>query len=158
MYDIEVADRQQIMRIDPVWVEEIVRGTLQAEHVLDAEIAIALFDDAAIHVVNREHLQHDYPTDVISFLYDGESTGAAPSALRGAGKILDGELIVSTETAARMAAEVGWSAEAELSLYLVHGLLHLCGYDDLDETERALMRQRERDVLKLWGLVPHEHH
>ena len=67
---------------------------------------------------------------------------------------MDGELIVSTETAVREAHAHGWLAEDELILYVVHGLLHLCGYDDLTDDARPLMRSRERQMLALWELTP----
>jgi len=163
MYEIHFTDQQQVLQVEAAWVEEILHGTLQAEQVAGAEIAVALLDDAGIHLVNREHLQHDYPTDVISFLYAAEptegfsgTTGSA-AAPRGAGLILDGEILVSTQTAARVAAEVEVPATTELALYIVHGLLHLCGYDDHGESERQLMRSREREILTRWDLVPCQH-
>lgn len=127
-----------------------------AEKVAGAELVVAIVDDPAIHEVNREHLQHDYPTDVISFLYDSEVRQASDhSELRGCGLHLDGELVVSAETAIREAERLGWDSESELSLYIVHGLLHLCGYDDLTDHEKLIMRKREREVLQHWGLSPH---
>ena len=67
---------------------------------------------------------------------------------------INGELIVSTDTAIREAASHGWSPDAELLLYLIHGLLHLCGYDDLTDEARPVMRSRERELLALWGFCP----
>ena len=67
---------------------------------------------------------------------------------------LEGELIVSTETALREAATHGWSPQDEVLLYVVHGLLHLCGYDDLTDEARPAMRVREREVLAGWQLIP----
>lgn len=73
---------------------------------------------------------------------------------RGAGKSLGGEIIISVETAVTMAADYGWRPSYEVSLYLVHGLLHLCGYDDLTPLEQQLMRRREVEVLAPWKIVP----
>lgn len=155
------------MDISEQRVRRIVEGVLLAERVARAELVVALVDDPTIHRVNREHLDHDDPTDVISFLYDreplepvrtgrfsDENTGAgSPSC--GAGASLDGELVVSTETACREAARFGWNPFDELTLYLVHGTLHLCGYDDHDEEDIEKMRQREKSILKIWELTPH---
>ena len=69
-------------------------------------------------------------------------------------KTVEGELIVSTETALREAAAHGWSPHDEVLLYVVHGVLHLCGYDDLTDEARPAMRVREREVLAGWQLVP----
>jgi probable rRNA maturation factor len=114
---------------------------------------VAIVSDVKIHAINREHLDHDFPTDVISFLYSGrraleESRGPGP-ARRGAGLEIEGELVVSDETALREAPSHGWPPASELELYLVHGLLHLCGYDDLSQPERRVMRRRERELMAL---------
>lgn len=159
MWEIELVNEQTLLDIDQEWLLTVAQMTLEAEEVAAAEIVLAIVDDAAIHVVNREHLQHDYPTDVISFVYSADESGrildAHPNAPRGQGLVLDGELVVSAETALRLAPEHGWKPQEELALYIVHGLLHLCGYDDLTEGEKGHMRRREREILKLWGLTPH---
>jgi probable rRNA maturation factor len=155
-YQIAVSDQQSAVEISESVVERIIRETLTVEGVVEAEISVALVDDPTIHEVNRDHLDHDYPTDVISFLFEDEVlTEPGPRAPRGAGKRIEGEIIVSGDTAVREAARFGWSPENELTLYLVHGLLHLCGYDDLTDEEQLVMRERERTVLALWGLKPH---
>lgn len=154
-YDFEVQNSQSAVAVPPGWVESIARGTLEAEGVVSAEISIALVDDPRIHEVNRAHLDHDYPTDVISFLYDEAEVGEADDARRGSGKHLEGELVISGDTAAREARSYGWEGRDELALYVVHGLLHLCGYDDLTEDEQIEMRRREASILKNWGLTPH---
>src|SRR6056297_1160933 len=108
------------------------------------EIGLAVVDDPAIHRVNRQHLQHDYPTDVISFPYQ-----LTPP-------LVEGELIVSWQTAAREAERVGWPAAHELLLYLVHGTLHLVGMDDQDAPGRAAMREAEAAVLQGLGIADAE--
>ncbi|MCA9089076.1 MAG: rRNA maturation RNase YbeY [Planctomycetaceae bacterium] len=157
MFDIEINNQQSTMNIDKGILEARLVQTLQAEHVAGASLSVAIVTDEAIHAVNRDHLGHDYATDVISFLYsdDAPDPGSDSTAPRGAGKVIDGELVVSAETAVREARRFGWQPQDELSLYLVHGLLHLCGYDDLTEEELPLMRQREREILQIWGLTPH---
>ena len=149
---VSIANEQNALAIDRRHVREVVRRTLRAEGIAGAEISVALVDDAAIHELNRHYLNHDYPTDVLSFLLaDSPSPGADGHADDG----IDGEVIVSTETAIRQAKTSHWSPGDELTLYLVHGLLHLCGYDDRTAADRRRMRARERDVLQFWGLSPH---
>ncbi len=157
MFDIEINNQQSAMTIDKGILQARLLQTLQAEHVVSASLSVAVVTDEAIHAVNRDHLGHDYATDVISFLYseDTSGSGSVPAVPRGAGKVIDGELVVSAETAVREAERFGWQPHDELSLYLVHGLLHLCGYDDLTAEELPLMRQREREILQIWGLTPH---
>ncbi len=99
-------------------------------------IGVLVTDDATIHEINREHLQHDYPTDVISFAYGVDGTR------------VEGELVVSLETAQREAAELGWTILNELLLYVVHGTLHIGGLDDRSESARCEMRRAEQLVLQ----------
>lgn len=142
--EVAIADQQRALRLPASRLRRIVRTTLQTEGVQEAALSVALVDDRTIHALNRRHLGHDYPTDVLSFLLS--PPGEEP---------LEGEVIVSTETAVRQAERFDWSPEAEATLYLVHGLLHLCGYDDQRAAERRRMRRRERDILQNWGLTPH---
>jgi probable rRNA maturation factor len=136
-------------------LKSVIRTVLEDERVASCELSVAIVDDREIHRVNREHLDHDCPTDVISFLYSAErakSKGRAkPSARRGDGLTLEGEIVVSDETAWREAPKHGLSPASELELYVVHGLLHLCGYDDLAPGERRMMRRRERELMALIG-------
>jgi probable rRNA maturation factor len=171
MYEIDFSNGQSLLKVDEALLCARLREALAAEGVIEADISVTLLDDAAIHAVNRNHLQHDYPTDVISFVYsaiivpdapgvrdnaDGPASAfPSPPSPRGGGLCLDGEILVSTETALRQAQQYGWQAADELTLYLVHGLLHLCGYDDLTDEEQQTMRAREREVLSRWGLAPH---
>ena len=107
-----------------------------------ASISIALVDDATIQRVNRRHLGHDWPTDVISFPL---SEPGRPD--------LAGELVVSAEMAAATARRGGVDPWAELALYVVHGLLHLCGYDDRAAADVDAMRRRESEILAREGLT-----
>ena len=68
--------------------------------------------------------------------------------------MIEGEIIASAEMAAEMASSGQWTAMNELTLYVIHGLLHICGYDDLSPAEQAIMRTRERATLNSLGLNP----
>ena len=115
-----------------------VVGRILADHgIHHGEVSLAVVDDPTMHELNRRHLQHDYPTDVLSFVLAREDD------------VLDGEVIVSADTATNTAAEHGWSAEAELMLYFVHGCLHLVGYDDRSDEDRLTMRKKELHYLSL---------
>lgn len=153
MYQVDVADNQDCLPVDTEAVREVVRQTLAAEEIVAATISIAIVDNPTMHELNRQYLGHDYETDVLSFLL--ESSGGDDQATgipRGTGKTIDGEIIVSSEYAAKLAPEFGWNPTEEMMLYIVHGLLHLCGYDDLTDEELPVMRQREREILALIGL------
>jgi probable rRNA maturation factor len=160
MYQIDIADTQDCLELDEAFLVQVVQRVLTEEQVTAAEISVALVDNPAIHDINRQYLGHDYPTDVISFLLDCEpaseesSSTELPATLRGRGKRLDGEVIISTETAIQEADNFGWSPREEVVLYLIHGLLHLVGYDDLSSTEQSVMRARERAMLALLNITP----
>lgn len=155
MYQIEISNEQDQLDLAPGWLEEIVRQTLTQEQVRAATIGVAVVDNPTIWRLNRRHLQHDYPTDVLSFLLESDPVEIPPLGPRGAGRMLEGEVIVSAEMALQMSAQYHWQGADELCLYLVHGLLHLCGYDDLTPEEQTVMRGRERDILRVWNLTPH---
>jgi len=111
--------------------------------VSSSELSIALVDDIAIRELNRKYLDHDWETDVISFVLDEQEE----SGIRK----LVGQLIVSTDTAQRVAQEVGSSFESELMLYVIHGTLHLCGLDDHEADDIAEMRSEEAKYLNQFG-------
>jgi len=104
------------------------------------------------------------PGQLVGWAESSRPTTNAPRAAdddvapppRGRGKRIEGEVIASAEMAVKRAGEFHWSPIDELTLYVVHGLLHLAGYDDLADEERALMRSRERALLSQWNLAPHE--
>ncbi|MFN3190965.1 MAG: rRNA maturation RNase YbeY [Aureliella sp.] len=102
--------------------------------------SIAIVDDSTIHRINREHLNHDWPTDVISFVFDADDHS------------VNGEVIASYDTAVRLAAQAGWPTSDELLLYIAHGLLHLVGFDDIDEEDRLKMRNAEMRLLTDLGI------
>ena len=98
----------------------------------DGQISIAIVDDPEIHRVNRQFLNHDYPTDVISF----DTTESE--------EFLEGEIVVSIDTARRVAEEHGWNPNHELLLYIVHGMLHIIGLRDKSPKDIRAMREAER--------------
>jgi probable rRNA maturation factor len=141
---IEVNNQQPHQCVDIQQLHNAARAVLQGEGISVATISIAVVDDATIHSLNCRYLKHDYPTDVLSFVLDDAAAG------------LDGEVIVSAETAARQCGHYGWSAQDELVLYTVHGVLHLVGYDDQRPQQAEQMRARERLYLNQLGSVPAE--
>ena len=189
-FEIDVSNRQSALAFDENRVQAAVLRALAIEQVASAVLSISIVDNSAIHKINRDHLQHDYPTDVISFQLDFVSAGDLQcddevenddedlldedhleddagidadsvdvtecvllTEGRAAGGAIEGEIIASAEMAVSMATDGEWSAEAELILYIVHGLLHICGYDDLTPEEKCIMRARERAILSELGLT-----
>jgi probable rRNA maturation factor len=126
--------------LDEALARQAIESILADAGIRRGSVSIAVVDDPTIHELNRRYLEHDYATDVLSF------------ALEQAGEMLEGEVIVSADTALRLARELDWPAEHELLLYVVHGTLHLAGYDDHDPAAKAAMRARERLVLARAGI------
>lgn len=139
---IEIAQRQSQPLADEDRLIQGVRRVLQLAGIRRGEISVAIVDDAEIHEINRSFLQHDYPTDVISFVLDHE------------GDALEGEIVASYQYAAAEAEQYQWPVENELLLYVVHGALHLVGHDDTTPDAADAMRAAERDILATFDLVP----
>jgi probable rRNA maturation factor len=135
MIRIAIANQQRHLKINRQRLRAAVRRVLRGESIADAEISIACVDDATIQRLNEQFLKHQGPTDVITF----------PLSVPGAPLV--GEIVLSAETAKRMAAEFGHAAEREVLLYVTHGVLHLCGYDDHTARDRRRMREREAHYL-----------
>ena len=157
-FEIDISSSQDMLSIDIRGLTRAIERALQIEQVASAVLSVTVVDNKAIHQINREHLQHDYPTDVISFqldfAFDDEVPADSLAELRAAGAMIEGEIIASAEMAADMASSGQWTAMNELTLYVIHGLLHICGYDDLTPEEKAIMRTRERVILNALGLNP----
>ncbi len=159
-FEIDISSCDVPSDIDVSAISAAVAYGLQVEGVQSAVLSVTIVNNATMHRLNSEHLQHDYPTDVISFQLDwmcADATIEARSQLpdgRSLGASIEGEIVVSYEYAAEMAPQCGWSPQNELTLYAIHGMLHICGYDDLTPDEKELMRSRERAILQGLGLTP----
>jgi probable rRNA maturation factor len=113
----------------------------------EAEVSVVLVDDQSIQDLNREYRGKDVPTDVLSFAQqEGEEMVDAYEA-----PVL-GDIVISLERAVKQAENFGHSLERELSFLLVHGLLHLAGYDH-DEEFEGEMRDKQTEVLRAIGAV-----
>ena len=139
---VQLANLQRRHAIKKQELCDAVGAIIIGEKAKGANISIVIVDDATIHRLNREFLDHDEPTDALSFLF--ESTNG----------YVDGEIIASADTAARAAKQFGWKFADELLLYVIHATLHLFGYDDQSAAKRRTMRQRERFYLNQFGRKP----
>lgn len=122
-------------------IEWLVEAACEKHGLKDAFISVAVVDDETISGVHEEFMNDPSTTDVISFdlTDDGDP---APTF----------EMVVNADMAARMADEMGHSAEEELLLYVLHGLLHNLGFDDLTEEDFLIMHKEEDDILEQLGL------
>jgi probable rRNA maturation factor len=126
---------------DVASVESFARRLLALRGLPDAELSVVLCDDAFIWPLNRDYRGNDAPTDVLSFaMQEGEDLLE--------GDVILGDVIVSLQTAARQADQAGHSTEHELHVLLVHGVLHLLGFDhEAGGPEADRMAQEERSLL-----------
>jgi probable rRNA maturation factor len=140
-FDISLANEQAAHTVDESKLIDAARAVLADSGYSSATISLAVVDDETIHELNRRYLAHDYPTDVLSFVLDDRDGH------------LNGEVILSADTAAAEAAEIGWPAAAEQVLYVIHGMLHLVGYRDKLPADAARMREAERRYLSHCGIA-----
>lgn len=138
-------------------IRRTIRTALAAEGLTaPCEVDVLLTDDDSIHEINREMRQVDRPTDVLSFPEFELTPGQLPGpedADPGTGLIPLGDMVLSMERVAAQAREYGHSKRRELSYLVTHSVLHLLGYDHLDEGPmKAQMRAREEAIMALLGL------
>jgi probable rRNA maturation factor len=118
---------------------------LSAERVADgSELSVLLTDDDTIWRLNREYRGTDAPTDVLSFAQTESDAGAPRSEVEASHL---GDVVISLETARRQAAEYGLLLDDEVRHLLVHGILHLLGYDHELPEDAGRMREREEAIL-----------
>lgn len=140
------------------FIRRVIRTALAAEGVdFPCEVDVLITSDEGIHAINRDMRQVDRPTDVLSFpefdLRPGELPGAE-DADPGTGLVPLGDMVVSWEHVTAQAKEYGHSNRRELAYLVVHSVLHLLGYDHLDEgEEKARMRAREEAILAELGIT-----
>ena len=137
---LEIIDLQKLQPINKDKIKKIIKSVLKVEK-KDAELNVVFIDNKTIKQINNTFLRHNYATDVLSFSYD------EPSFKNN----VKGEIIVSVEMAGKLSRRYGYEVEGEIVLYLVHGLLHLLGYDDKRKKDAKKMHQREGELLSALG-------
>ena len=139
-------------------IESVIRTALEEQGVeLPCEISVLLTDDEGIHQINLDMRGVDRPTDVLSFPMFELEPGVPPEGedyLDPESELCPlGDMCISLERAEAQAAEFGHSVEREICYLTVHSVLHLLGYDHLDEGPmKAQMREREEAILEKLGI------
>jgi probable rRNA maturation factor len=140
--EIEVLSRQRLRAIDRQGAAKLARAVLNRIEQEDAALTITFIRDRAMRTLNREYRGIDKPTDVLSFAYHEDEDGIVeegePAHL--------GDMVISVETAERYAGELGLTFEQEIEHLIIHGTLHLAGYDH--ETDTGEMNRLERKLRK----------
>ena len=123
-------------RLTSQWVKQVAKSYGRKV----GEVAYVFVDDAEILRVNRQYLQHDYYTDIITFDYCEGDT-------------ISGDLFISLDTVRSNAAELGVPYGQELRRVIIHGILHLCGINDKGPGEREIMEAAENKALEAWKKI-----
>lgn len=143
-------------------VEEVARLVVDATLDIvrcpyESEIDLLLTHDEEIHEMNREHRGIDRPTDVLSFpmlefTIPGDFSGIDEEAEDifnpESGELMLGDIVISADRVLAQADEYGHSPRREYAFLIAHSILHLCGYDHMEEDERAVMEEKQREIME----------
>lgn len=127
--DFELSDETRYA----TWISEVISSEQKDE----GDINYIFCDDAYLIEINRQYLDHDTLTDIISFDYSERNT-------------LQGDIFISVERVQENAADFGVAFADELHRVMAHGVLHYCGYKDKTESDEQVMRQKEEEKMKLF--------
>ncbi len=136
----EVVNRQRLTRIDVQRIATLSDATLGAVGLAGTSLSVVFVRDRAMRQLNRKYRSQDRTTDVLSFAAAGDLAGADLTSFIGEATFL-GDVVVSVDTASQQASEAGHSLSRELDELVMHGVLHLCGYDH--ETDSGEMNRLE---------------
>ncbi|OHB98818.1 MAG: rRNA maturation RNase YbeY [Planctomycetes bacterium RIFCSPLOWO2_12_38_17] len=137
---LNIINLQKLHFIDKNRVKKLISSILKIEK-KNAELNLVFTDNKKIKKINKTFLGHNFVTDVISFAYNNSSLE----------NNISGEIIISVEMAVKLAQKLKCTIEGEIALYLVHGLLHLLGYNDKLKRDARKMHQREKELLSMYG-------
>ena len=148
-------------KLDISWEEiirQVVEGTLDYEGCpYETEVNVVLTDNEGIKEVNQEYRNVDGPTDVLSFPmleydspsdFEGVEDQFADCFNPETGELMLGDIMISVDKVTEQAEKYGHSKERELAFLTAHSMLHLCGYDHMEEEERLFMEQKQREILE----------
>lgn len=141
--EVLIDNRQSKHRISQKKIRQTVRVILGALDSPDGEISILIVDDPQIEELNRKYLNRNGPTNVIAFpMREGEFADLTPHLL--------GDVVISADTAVKEARDSGLSRERRFNELLVHGILHLFGYDhEISQADAATMEKKSRELLDI---------
>ena len=148
-------------KLDISWEEiirQVVEGTLDYEGCpYETEVNVVLTDNEGIKEVNQEYRNVDGPTDVLSFPmleydspsdFEGVEEQFADCFNPETGELMLGDIMISVDKVTEQAEKYGHYKERELAFLTAHSMLHLCGYDHMEEEERLFMEQKQREILE----------
>ena len=140
----EDLDLDQIEAMAYKTIEEVLRVE---DFTSDFEVSLTLVDKDEIHTLNRDYRGVDRPTDVLSFPMDDEIFPGEEDV-----DLILGDIVICLDIAKAQAEEYGHSLDRELSYLICHSTLHLLGYDHMEDDEKAIMRGKEKEIMKNLGV------
>ena len=147
MLEIYINNQQELIDLKPEDITELIKKIFTAAKLKDhGELSVTFMDDNAIADLNQTYRKKEGPTDILSFPQDEGMEFPAPEDENYLPLI--GDIMISIETAKKQAEEMGHPLDRELKILLIHGILHLYGYDHEDDEEAAAMQEKEKEILK----------
>lgn len=144
---ISITSHREPEPLDVTAFERLSAFVLEREEApANVELSVALVDLAEMSALNGQYRGKDGPTDVLSFECDDLCAVFDPDE-----PVMLGDVVIAPEVAEAQAAEYGHTIEEELNLLLIHGVLHLLGYDHEDDADAEVMQARERALLLAWS-------
>lgn len=141
MMSVLFRNSQKAVNVPPGDVTALAEFVLAQQGASEKEVSVVFVGDDEIRGLNAKYRSRNSPTDVLAFpMNAGENDGPEMALL--------GDVVVSTERAVAYAATHRLDPSEELSLYLVHGILHLTGYEDVNPRDREKMRKREKELIE----------
>jgi probable rRNA maturation factor len=141
-----VRSRLRRARFDRSRLVRLAQAILSSVGEKTADLGVMLIGDRSMRRLNRQYRKKDRTTDVLAF---SMREGPGPSS------VLIGDVVISVPTAAKQAGQAGRSLDEELTVLLIHGILHLCGYDhERSKRDARRMQEREQWVLRRLGRIP----
>jgi probable rRNA maturation factor len=144
--NLVIANRQRAKRINSCQLKEITEALLVELQISEADLGVNLVGAREMALVNETFLQHEGPTDVITFDHSNSECG-----MRNAESQMHGELFICVDVALTQAKQFKSSWQAEIVRYVVHGVLHLLGHDDLKPHLRRKMKREENRLVRRLG-------
>ena len=144
-YEVTFADHQKKVQLNSLKILKITKAILHYESVDQAILSVVFVTHQKIKAFNEEYLKRNYVTDVLAF--DLSDTVLSKRKTKG----VIGDIIISTDAALKNVSMYQTTLSEELSLYIVHGILHLCGYDDHKSSDIQRMRKKEKKIVFFLG-------
>ena len=149
--EVIISNHPEELEFPQEYIDNVVRAAKKVGElygVENGEVSITLTNNEYIHQLNKKYRGIDRPTDVLSFaLNESDEPAIADAAVN-----ILGDLVISVERAEEQASDFGHSVRREMAFLTVHGMLHLLGYDHMEEDERAEMENEQRYVMEKLGI------